>query len=369
MEEVKITIIGAGVIGLAIAQELSKTYRDIVLLEKEKTFGQGISSRNSEVMHAGIYYPVNSLKAKLCVEGIDYLYAYCKENNILHSQIGKLIVASETCEIPALEKLLDQGKKNGAKNLEYLSKEEVKKIEPNVNAKAAFYSPFTGIIDTHSFMKQLYNQAMDRNVIVCFANEVNKIEFKKQSYHIGLVNQDYSFSSRVVINSAGLFSDCVAQLVGLDVEALGYKLSYYKGSYFSYLKPSPVKHLVYPLPHENLTGLGIHATLNLSNTLRFGPDAEYVDELDYNVEGNKKIDFYQRASKLINKLDHAAFSPDMAGIRPKLKGEIVRDFIISHEEDKGYNGFINLIGIESPGLTASLAIAKYVRNIVDKVLS
>ena len=369
MEEVNITIIGAGVVGLAIAAELSKKYDEIVVLEKHDKFGKETSSRNSEVIHSGIYYPQGSLKAKLCVEGAVLLYAYCEEHSIPHSRLGKLIVATDENEKRHLVELYNTGIQNGTQSLAFFNRNEITSAEPNVNAIAALFSPNTGIVDSHALMKSFYNTATASGVLFSFDSEVNFIKKNKNGYLIGIKNDDYKFVSKVVINSAGLYSDHIAELAGIDIDSVGYRLRYCKGSYFSYAKKSPIKMLVYPVPHKDLAGLGTHATLDLGGRLRFGPDAEFIDTLNYKVDINKRDIFYEGASKIINGLEKQAFIPDMAGIRPKIKGDGVKDFVIKHEDDKGLKGLINLIGIESPGLTASLAIAKEAKDIVDSVLT
>lgn len=366
MDEVEITIIGAGVIGLAIAAELSKTYDNIVLIERHESFGQEISSRNSEVIHAGIYYPSGSMKARLSVEGVDLLYRYCEEYKIPYSRLGKMIVAREQAELSQLNELFIKGAENGVKGLSIIEKKEISKIEPNVKAIAAIHSPNTGIVDSHSLMKTFFNSANSSGVMFSFNTEVNMLERVNGGYVLGVKNDDYKFISKAVINSAGLSSDHIAELAGIDVESLDYRLRYCKGSYFSYSKASPVQMLVYPIPHKDLAGLGVHATLDLGGRLRFGPDAEYIDKLDYKISSNKRDFFYEGASSFIKGLDKESLIPDMVGIRPKIKGEGIKDFVIRQEADNGFDGFINLIGIESPGLTASLSIAKYVRGITDQ---
>jgi L-2-hydroxyglutarate oxidase LhgO len=371
MDEVNITIIGSGVVGLAVAAGLSALYEDIVVLERRDSFGREMSSRNSEVIHAGIYYPAGSLKARLCVDGAERLYSLCAGLSVPHRRIGKLIAADDKSEIPALEKLFRQGKANGVKNLTLLDKAEALKLEPGIKAAAAIHSPNTGIIDSHAYMKRLYNEAEANGVMFAFDSAVDGIKAGDAGgYVIGMSSQGYSFGSRVVINCAGLASDKIAAMAGIDIDKYSYRLKPCKGSYFSYSARSPVNMLVYPVPHENLTGLGVHATLDIGGRLRFGPDTEYVSESDdYRVDKSKLDAFYLGASKIIPGLDREAFTPDMAGIRPKLQGpgEPVRDFVIREEGDKGLPGFINLIGIESPGLTASLAIAEMVKGMVKEL--
>lgn len=364
MDEVEITIIGAGVIGLAITAALSKEYSSIVVLERHGSLGQETSSRNSEVIHAGIYYPTETLKAQLCVEGAQLLYEYCNQQAITYAKLGKLIVATDYSELPQLYELLNNGQQNGVKGLHIIEKREVSKVEPLVIAQAAIHSPNTGIIDTHSLMKHLYAEACSSGAIFSFHTAVNFIERVKKGYVVGIENDNYRFLSQIVINAAGLQSDHIASLVGIDVDTEGYRLEYSKGSYFVYEKPSPVRMLVYPLPREGLKSLGIHATLDLGGRLRFGPDVEPVDSINYTVNRDKRDVFYESVSKFIRSLDKEAFIPDIAGIRPVVKANGMKDFIIRHEAKKGLEGFINLIGIESPGLSAALSIAKYIKTMI-----
>lgn len=366
MDSQDITIIGAGVIGLAVAAELSKEFQNIVVLERNPTFGQEISSRNSEVIHAGIYYPQGSLKAELCVRGAELLYEICNTYSIPYKITGKLIIATEKAELNDLRELFKKGKKNNAKGIEILEKNDVQKLEPNTNALAAIYSPNTGIIDSHALMKQFFYLAKNNGVLFAFASDCVALEKVKFGFKITISQDNYTFNSRIVINCAGISSDKVASMAGIDIEKEKYKLKLCKGSYFSYAKSSPVKRLIYPVPQKELTGLGVHATLNLVNRLRFGPDVEYVDAVDYNVDLAKRDAFFNGANKIIPGLLKDAFMPDQAGVRPKLysENEPVRDFVIKEETDKALAGLINLIGIESPGLTASGAIACLVKDMV-----
>lgn len=359
MERVDIAIIGAGIVGLATAAALARSNENIIVLERNDSFGRETSSRNSEVIHSGLYYPEGSLKTRLCVTGAAQLFDLAGRHAIPHKRIGKLIVATEESERAALVSLYQQGQRNGISGLSLLDRDEVRKLEPNTRAVAAIHSPNTGIIDSHALMAHYYREATARSVLFSFQSEVSFIERQHDGFVLGIVGDDYRFHSRVVVNSAGLASDRVAELAGLDVDACGYRIHYCKGSYFSYSKPSPLRMLVYPVPHEHLTGLGVHATLDLGGRLRFGPDAEYVDTLDYKVDPKKQDEFYQGAIKIVPGLDRQALQADMAGVRPKLSGkdEAARDFVIADEASRGLPGLINLIGIESPGLTAASAIA------------
>lgn len=368
MDEVQITVIGAGVVGLALAVELSKRHESVVVLERHAKFGQETSSRNSEVIHSGIYYPEGSLKARLCVDGANLLYGYCKARGIPHARIGKLIVATRESETGALQDLHAKGALNGVADLSLLERSDVVRMEPMVNAVSALYAPNTGIVNSHSLMTSLHNEACSAGSILSFNSEVDTIERNENGYRLGIKGEDYAFSSRIVINAAGLASDTLSALCGIDIDRAGYRLRYCKGSYFSYGKKSPVSRLVYPVPHEDLTGLGVHATLDLGGRLRFGPDTEYIDKLDYSVSSSKRDAFFEGASRIIKGLEKEAFMPDMSGIRPKISGEGVKDFIIREESDKRLPGLINLVGIESPGLTACIAIARYVADIVGRIL-
>ncbi len=371
MDEVDITIIGAGVVGLAVAAELASMQRNIVVLERNDTYGRETSSRNSCVIHSGIYYPPGSLKVRLCIEGADLLYELCLAHAIPHRRTGKLIVAAEQHEENALEVLLKTGQQNGVKDLRVLDRQAVAKMERAVIASAAIHLPHTGIIDVHALMKHFYSAASTKGVLFAFNSEVDHIGAERGGYTVKIRQDDYRFLSRIVINCAGLASDRIAAAAGMNVQKLGYNLKYCKGSYFSYAKPSPVNTLVYPLPHDALVGLGIHATLDLGGRLRFGPDAEYVSEIGFTVDRGKQDRFFEGAGRIIRGLAKDAFLPDMAGVRPKLQGpgESVRDFVIADETGNGLPGLINLIGIESPGLTAAPAIARHVAKMVKDLLA
>src|SRR3989339_412037 len=362
MDKVSVTIIGAGVVGLAIAAELSKKYTDIVLLEKENSFGQGTSSRNSEVIHAGIYYPKDSLKAKLCVEGNKLLYSFCQKNNIPHVRLGKLIVAMDQHEVGQLEELEAKAKANGVNDLRWMSAQEISAMEPAVKACRALFSPSTGIIDSHVLMKVLERQAQDNGCLLSYGSQLTAINRESDGYFL-IVNGEPSLQTAVLINSAGLFADQIAEMVGIDIEKNNYKLHYCKGEYFSYSRPSFLKHLVYPVPEQDIKGLGIHAVLDLAGGLKFGPNAEYVKEIDYRVDPSHMTSFYNAIKDFYPQVKETDLSPDQAGMRPKLQGpgDPVRDFIIKEESEKGFPGLVNLIGIESPGLTASLGIGGFVR--------
>lgn len=370
MEKIDIAVIGAGVIGLSVAAKLSESSANIFILEKNPAFGQETSSRNSEVIHAGIYYPKNSLKARTCLEGKDLLYEFCVKNNIPHKKTGKLIAAIKADEIKDLEILFRQGLDNGAQDLQFLSAAQVKNLEPNIRAEAAIYSPATGILDTHQFMKALEAQFRGRGGNIAYAAELAGVEKTKEGFLLTAKDEkeNFKFLSRILINCAGLNSDKISVMAGVSKEE--YKLKYCKGDYFrvAQSKAKFINRLVYPVPKKAGAGLGVHATLDLGGSLRLGPDDEYVKEINYEVNPEKARDFYESTREFLPFIELGDITADTSGIRPKLQGpgEGFRDFIIKDEAENGIPGLINLIGIESPGFTAALSIARIVAGLVDK---
>lgn len=363
MEKVDVTIIGAGVIGLAIASEISRPDLNVFILEKNHTHGGGISSRNSEVIHGGIYYPEESLKASLCVEGNRLLYEMASKNGIPHKKTGKFIVAVEKGEIDEIERLYDNGRRSGATSLQLISKTQVVDMEPNVRAVAALSAPDSGIISVHDVMNYFLTTAVNKKAkIVC---QTKVVHIEKESGHYRIFTDhgrggNFDFLSDVVINAAGLESDTIASLMGNH-----YHLHYCKGNYCSIsgVKPWMVQRLIYPVPEKVHTGLGVHLTLDLNGRLKLGPDTDYIErQEDYHVASEKAEAFYQHAVKFLPFLKKENVHPDMSGIRPKLQGpdDDFRDFVIKEDAP----GFINLVGIESPGMTASPAIARYIRKML-----
>jgi len=370
IDSLNITVIGAGVVGLCIAEELSAKYKRVLLIEKNDGFGQETSSRNSEVIHAGIYYPHGFLKASLCTEGNRLLYDLCRERNIPHKRIGKLIVAINDEECERLENIKKHAEGNGVSDLTLLGKKQTLTLEQEVSAKAAIYSPSTGIIDSHSLMRSFCINAEKNGAVVALRSKVTAIHTKDGIYELETNGGEYRFHTRVIINSAGLYSDSIAAMAGINIERHGYRLKYCKGNYFS-ASPAPrLNHLVYPVPPENTESLGIHATLDLGNRVKFGPDSQYIDEIEYSIDEGRRESFYQSIRNYLPGIKPEYLHPDMCGIRPKLQGpgEAYRDFIIRDERDIGYPGLINLIGIESPGLTSCVAIARYVNALVAPYL-
>lgn len=363
-----ITIIGAGVIGLAIAEELSAHYERVLLVEKNTGFGQETSSRNSEVIHAGIYYPHGFLKALFCTEGNRLLYELCRKRDIPHKRVGKLIVATNDEECEKLASIKKHAEGNGVSDLMLLGKKQIQSIEPEISAKEAIYSPSTGIIDSHSLMRSFYVNAKANGTIVAFQSEVTAIHNENGSYKLETNRGEYEFRTRALVNCAGLYSDGIAAMAGMSIDRMGYRLKYCKGNYF-FASPAPkLNHLVYPVPPENTVSLGVHATLDLGNRVKFGPDSQYIDEIEYSLDEGRKPSFYLSIKKYLPGIKEEALYPDMCGIRPKLQGpgESYRDFVIQDEKDLGYPGLINLIGIESPGLTSSISIAQYVSRFVKQ---
>lgn len=362
---------------MAVSACLSRQGRTVYVLERNLSFGQESSSRNSEVIHAGIYYLKDSLKARTCVEGNRSIYEICQKNNISYKRAGKLIVANDKEEVKELERLLQNGKQNGVSGLKILIEREINSLESNIKAQAALYSPNTGIVDSHNLMRYFFQKAKMLGAEFVFNCEV--IEIKKQAAGYNIVIRDadgtnFSFLTRVLINCAGLNSDIVAGLAGMDIEKENYRLRFCKGEYFRLAgsKSHLIKHLVYPLPDEKGVSLGIHATPDLGGGLRLGPDAEYIErnKANYNIDNSKKELFLRALNPFLPFIEADDLTADTAGIRAKLQGQEngFRDFVICHEKEKGFPGLINLIGIDSPGLTSAPAIAKYVQNIAEELI-
>jgi L-2-hydroxyglutarate oxidase LhgO len=372
-EQLDIVIVGVGVVGLAVAAELSSRYDDamIALVEKHDSFGLETSSRNSEVIHAGIYYPTGSLKAKLCVEGKELLYDFCRKYSIPHRQIGKLIVANSAEEKNSLESLQQQAIANGVLDIQEVEQTEISQLEPQIKARWALHSPSTGIINAHALMNRLEQIALQNGMLIAYCHSLQSIEKTNDGYRLQLTNPDFStdeIETACLINCAGLDADQVASMAGIDVVQAGYQLHPCKGEYFSLppAKANLINHLVYPPPLAELTGLGIHATKTLDGRLRLGPNALYTSQPDdYQVDPAHAAEFYDAVSSFLPFVNIEDLEPEMAGIRPKLSGpgEPFRDFIIREESERGLPGFINLIGIESPGLTACLSIARLVTSL------
>ena len=362
MDKVDAIIIGAGVVGLAIAARLSYMLSNVLVIDKNISFGEETSSRNSEVIHAGIYYPQGSLKAKLCVAGKIQLYQYCQQRHIAVNPMGKLLVAQGDKDEGFLNKTISIAAKNGVNDLTWLSHNEIRLREPEVRATAALLSPSTGIIDSHSYMQSLLAEVEGNQGMFVGQSAFLKAEPKANGFIVDVQSQGTvsQLGCDYLINSAGLFSEKVAhQILGLS-SALIPKLYWCRGHYFSYQGKSPFSQLVYPVPKDN--GLGIHASIDIGGQLKFGPDTQYINELSYQFPEQLKQKFVEAIKPYFPALKIEKLQPAYAGIRPKLQGEndAFKDFVIQGHSEHGLNGLINLFGIDSPGLTSSLAIADYV---------
>ena len=374
-EKVDVIIIGAGVIGLAAAAEISARQPglSVVIMDKNEGFGLETSSRNSEVIHAGIYYPAGSLKARLCVEGKELLYRFCEEWAVPHNRCGKLIVAATPDEEASLNGLKESAAANGVVDLEELDRKQVNRLEPHVRATRALLSPSTGIINSHRLMACLEHVALQNGALPAYCHLVTSLEsLPEGGYRVSFENPDGSSDSLActyLVNCAGLQADRVAALAGIDTAAAGYRQHFCKGEYFSLpqSRANLVKRLVYPPPLHGLAGLGIHATITMDGRLRLGPNTVYVEEEDYRVDPAHGEDFYRAVKSFLPFVGPEDPEPEMAGIRPKLSGpgEDVRDFVIREETGRGLPGLINLVGIESPGLTSCLSIARLVNRLIS----
>jgi L-2-hydroxyglutarate oxidase LhgO len=300
-DKVKITIIGAGIIGLSVAYKLSQKYEDIILIEKNYSFGMETSSRNSEVIHAGIYYPENSLKAELCVKGRKQLYSFLEEHSIPYNKCGKYITAAEQKELDDLEKLKVQAEKNNVNDLKFVDKQNLKKKYPALNSSGAYFSPSTGIFDSHSFMKKIEYFSKNNNVMISYNSLVKNIEYNND-YKITVKEssgEDFEFLSEIVINCAGLYSDVINRKLGIDLNKNNYNLHFGKGEYF--MLPPKYKSicdaLIYPVIPLDADFLGIHSVIDMENNIKFGPNIHYVEQteegFDYKVDGTHKNEFYE----------------------------------------------------------------------------
>jgi D-amino-acid oxidase len=367
-----VAVIGAGVVGLAVAAALARRERSVVVLERHAGFGREITSRNSEVIHAGIYYPPGSLKAELCVAGREALYERCRRLRIPHRRCGKLVVATDASEVAALEDLARRGATNGVGDLRLLDARETRGVEPEVEGRASLWSPSSGIVDAHALCASLAAEAEAHHAAIVLRTEVSALERRGDSWWVAAHDSDGAparFAAAAVVNAAGLEADRVAALAGVDVERRGYRIHPCKGDYFALAPGAPLRleRLVYPVPGG--PGLGIHATLDLGGRLRFGPDAEYVDRPRYDVDPAKAERFATAVRRYLPRLDRAWLSPDYAGVRPKLAGpgQAFRDFVVAEESEAGLPGLIDLVGIESPGLTAALAIGERTADLLRGV--
>ena len=364
MDELDVAVIGAGVVGLAVARALAVRGREVLVLEAEPAIGTHTSSRNSEVIHAGIYYPTGSLKARLCVAGKHALYAYCADRDVPHRRLGKVIVAGTDAERPLLDKYRAQASANGVDDLVPLGRAEVRALEPDVECVAGLLSPSTGIVDSHAFMRALQVDLERAGGRVLLATPVvgGRVDERGVTIETG-GREPFAVACRAVVNAAGLFAQDVARrLEGLAPATIPPQL-FAKAHYFTLAGRSPFRRLVYPLPVPG--GLGIHVTLDMAGQARFGPDVEWVDGVDYTFDETRAPAFYAAIRSYYPALADGALNPGYTGVRPKLApaGAAAQDFMIQGPGEHGVPGLVNLYGIESPGLTAALAIAAEVAGL------
>ena len=367
--DVDVAVVGAGVVGLACAAALSRAGRSVWILERHEGIARETTSRNSEVIHAGIYYPSGSLKAQLCIEGRRALLERCERFGVSHRLLGKVIVASAANELPALEDLQAQALSNGVESLELWDTAALQRREPAVHGLGALFSPGSGIVDGHALCLSYLAEAESHGAVLVPKSDVLAFERVGESWRVELENAAglrESLGCAAVVNAAGLEAERVARMTDLDVEALGYELHYCKGDYFALAPGCPLalEGLVYPVPTG--AGLGIHATLDLGGRVRFGPDAQYVKVPDYAVDPAKAEDFAHAIRRYLPEVEASWLVADYAGVRPKLSGpgQGFRDFVVSEESAAGAPGWVNCLGIESPGLTAASAIATRVTRLL-----
>ncbi len=357
MESVDCVVVGAGVVGLASARRLAKAGLDVIVLEAADDIGTGTSSRNSEVIHAGIYYPGGSLMAQLCVSGKEMLYAYCDDHGVPYRRCGKLIVATNESENGKLAAIKSHAEDNGVCDMKTLSMEEALALEPALNCTAALLSPSTGIIDSHAYMLALRGDIENSGGALAFHAPFLKAKAISSGFELEVGGDaPMTLHCRLLINSAGLSAPTIARAVdGMPVDRIP-KSYYAKGNYFSCSARAPFSRLIYPVPEPG--GLGVHLTIDMGGQAKFGPDVEWVDKLDYAVDPTRAELFYPAIRRYWPTLPDGALMPSYSGIRPKIVPPAVarQDFVIQSPQDHGVAGLINLFGIESPGLTSSLAI-------------
>jgi L-2-hydroxyglutarate oxidase LhgO len=354
-------VIGAGVVGLAVARSLAKRDGNLVILDKEAHFGQGISSRNSEVIHAGIYYDAGSLKAELCVEGKTRLYEYCESHKVSHQRIGKLIVATSLDEASVLDGIKAKAQANGVFDLTFWDAMQIKAEEPAVKAVQALFSPSTGIVSAHDLMTAYLGDIESCGGSFVGNTKVIRIEQGGEGFIVTseIEGEVYQFTCQKLVNAAGLGAQEVHSTIEFDYASDVPPLYFCKGSYFTLPGRSPFNKLIYPVPEKSGAGLGVHATIDLGGQVKFGPNVEYIENENYEVETEMAHAYHAAVSRYYPGLKHNALVPAYAGIRPKLQGpgDPVMDFVIQRPVDHGIEGLVQLFGIESPGLTSSLAIA------------
>jgi len=368
-ERVDALVIGAGVVGLAVARALALAGREVMVLERESAIGTGASSRSSEVIHAGIYYPTGSLKSQLCVQGKAMLYAYCAERGIAHQRCGKLIVANTSTQLAVLPAIIDKARANGVDDLVLLDRAQAQAMEPALECLGAVWSPSSGIVDSHALMLSLQDDLEHAGGWVACHAAVQSMAVVADGMEM-LTADGLRLRARTVVNAAGLDACALAQRIdGLDPRHVP-RAWYAKGSYFTLAGRSPFQRLIYPAPEpdNHLAGLGVHLTIDLGGQAKFGPDVQWTDDpTDWQVDPARGDAFYAEVRRYWPALPDGALMPGYAGIRPKISGpnEAAADFLIQGPDTHGVQGLVNLFGIESPGLTSALAIAERVRDIIQ----
>ncbi len=367
MEHVECVVIGAGVVGLAAARALALSGREVWVLEGAGGIGTGTSSRNSEVVHAGIYYPAGSLKARFCVEGKRMLYEYCAERGVAHSRLGKLIVAAEAAEVPVLHTIRAKAAANGVDDLQMLSGEEAQRMEPALHAAGALLSPSTGIVDSHALMLAYQGDVENAGGAVVFHAPVRGGVARPGGFMLQVGGEEpMELACEVLVNAVGLHAPDVARRIdGIPPDSIP-QAHLCKGSYYSLQGRAPFRRLIYPVPEA--AGLGVHLTLDLGGQARFGPDVQWVETEEYDVDIRRADGFYAAIRRYWPALPDGALAPGYAGIRPKISGprEPAADFLVSGAAQHGIGGLVNLFGIESPGLTASMALGDHVTALVNQ---
>jgi L-2-hydroxyglutarate oxidase LhgO len=365
-EAVECVVIGAGVVGLAVARALALAGREVMVLDKERWIGSESSSRNSEVIHAGLYYPKGSRKARFCVAGKELLYAYCAERGVPHRRLGKLIVACSAAEIPILEGVRDKATANGVGDLQWLAGNAARALEPALNCVGAFLSPSTGIIDSHALMLAYEADLEAAGGMVVLRAPVNAGRVGERGFTLEVGGAEpMRLDCRLLVNSAGAHAPALARrIAGIPIASIPHDY-FCRGVYFTLSGRSPFRHLIYPVPEA--AGLGVHLTLDLAGQARFGPDVEWIDRIDHTVDPRRGERFYAAIRTYWPDLSDGALQPGYAGIRAKISGpaEPAADFLLQGPREHWVPGLVNLYGIESPGLTASLAIAEHVARLLD----
>jgi L-2-hydroxyglutarate oxidase LhgO len=363
MDETDCVVVGAGVVGLAAARALARAGREVIVLEREGLIGSHTSSRNSEVIHAGIYYARGSVKARLCLRGRQLLYDYCESRGVPHRALGKIIVASDPAQAEALEGVRAAALANGVEDLEDLDAADLARLEPSLRGVAGLLSPSTGIVDSHSLMLSYQGEAEDHGAVIALGARLTAARpLPGGGFEIAATSggETTHLRARLLVNAAGLFAGEVAAAIEGLASAHARPVHYCKGNYFTMTGRVPFRRLIYPAPERD--GLGVHLTLDLAGQARFGPDVQWIEGIDYGLEAARGDAFYAAIRRYWPDLRDGTLSPSYAGIRPKLhpEGGVATDFAIEGPKVHGLDGLVNLFGIESPGLTASLAIAEEV---------